>query len=96
MLTACNPVLLRVAQVTALGLVSVFDQILETMEEAERTAIFNAYVRALGEEPEQYRRDAAALEKAAASLPASAKLSTSGDSEIQVCLLPHVSKVACL
>ncbi len=54
-------------QVFALGVVSVFDQILEALPDAERTMIFNAYIQALGEDPETYRKDSAALEASASS-----------------------------
>lgn len=43
------------SQVYALGFVSVFDQILDGFEAAEKDKIFTAYVRALGEDPAQYR-----------------------------------------
>ena len=55
-------------QVFALGVCSVFEQVLESLPAEERTAIFNAYIQSLGEEPETYRRDAAALEAAAGAL----------------------------
>ncbi|KXZ51189.1 hypothetical protein GPECTOR_13g676 [Gonium pectorale] len=55
-------------QIFALGFVSVYEQILESLPEEERAAIFKAYVNALGEDPEQYKRDAAAIEQAASSL----------------------------
>ncbi len=57
--------------VQALGVCSVFDQILVGLPEAEQEQVFTAYIQALNESPEQYRKDAAALEeqaKAAASL----------------------------
>jgi hypothetical protein len=53
--------------VSALGFVSVFDQILDEYDATERAAIFSAYIRALGEDPEQYRRDADSLESLASS-----------------------------
>jgi photosystem II biogenesis protein Psp29 len=57
--------------VQALGVCSVFDQILVGLPEAEQEQVFTAYIQALNESPEQYRKDAAALEeqaKAAGSL----------------------------
>lgn len=68
----------------ALGFVSVFDQVTEGMDEGERTAIFEAYVRALGEDPAQYRQDAERLSAAAAKAGGAEGLlpSTSG-SDIQ-------------
>jgi hypothetical protein len=59
---------LRRLQVFALGFVSVYDQILESLPEAERSGIFSAYIDALGEEPAMYSRDAQGLEAAASSL----------------------------
>ena len=44
-----------------------FDQILEALPSEERTEIFNAYIQSLDEDPEVYRRDAAALEAAASA-----------------------------
>lgn len=55
-------------QVLALGFSSVFDQILDTLTEDERKDIFSAYITALGESPEQYRKDAASLEQLASTL----------------------------
>lgn len=81
-------------EVFALGLVSVFEQILETMEESERTQIFDAYIKALGEEPEKYRQDAAGLEKAAAALPGAEKLGTQGEQEVQKALARISEKVS--
>lgn len=52
----------------ALGVVSAFDQILDSLPEAERNAIFTAYIGALGEEAETYRKDAAELEKLASEV----------------------------
>lgn len=80
-------------EVFALGLVSVFEQILESIGEKDRAEIFNAYIRALDEDPETYRRDAAALEKAAAALPPSAKLEPAGDEEVQKILAKLAEKV---
>jgi photosystem II biogenesis protein Psp29 len=50
----------------ALGVVSVFDQVLDAFsDETDRKAVFASYVKALTEDPEQYRRDAAELERLA-------------------------------
>ena len=43
-------------QVTALGIVSIFDQILGGLPEAEREAVFTAFISALEEDPAQYRK----------------------------------------
>jgi hypothetical protein len=45
-------------QVFALGIVSVFDQILDEMEADKRDALFKAYIKSFGEEPGEYRADA--------------------------------------
>lgn len=45
-------------QVFALGIVSIFDQVLDEMPEAEREGIFKAYIESLDEKPAQYRQDA--------------------------------------
>lgn len=45
----------RCSQVYALGFVSVFDQILDGFDSTDKTAIFNAYIEALGEDPKKYR-----------------------------------------
>lgn len=55
-------------EVFALGFVSVFEQVLESLPDAERAAIFSAYVKSLGEDPEQYKKDAAKIEQLAGSL----------------------------
>ncbi|KAG2498383.1 hypothetical protein HYH03_003642 [Edaphochlamys debaryana] len=55
-------------EIYALGFVSVYEQILESLPESERAAIFTSYVNALGEDPERYRRDAQRIESAAGSL----------------------------
>ncbi|KAG1680832.1 hypothetical protein FOA52_008165 [Chlamydomonas sp. UWO 241] len=70
-------------EVFALGVVSVFEQVLETLPESERTAIFDAYLSALGDEAATYRADAAALEESTASL--TGPLGIDGDA--------HVNKV---
>jgi hypothetical protein len=45
--------------VYALGFVSVFDQVLDSFDQAERAKVFDAYISALGEDPRQYRVRAA-------------------------------------
>jgi len=55
-------------EVLALGFVSVFEQILDGIEESEKSSIFTAYVDALGEDAQKYKADAAALEQWAGSL----------------------------
>jgi len=52
----------RYSAVTALGVCSVFDQVLEGLPPAEREAVFDAYVVALQEDPKKYRSDASILE----------------------------------
>lgn len=54
-------------EVTALGIVSIFEQILGGLPEAEREAVFDAFIYALQEDPAQYRKDAAAMEEWARS-----------------------------
>ena len=56
------------AQVSALGFVSVFDQVLEGLPTEEQDAIFKAYVGALDEDAGRYRRDAEAWESWAKGL----------------------------
>lgn len=55
-------------EVFALGVVSIFEQLMDGYDTTEREKIFAAYITALGENPEQYKRDAAAMEAAAAQL----------------------------
>lgn len=46
----------RYDPVFALGFVTVYDQLMEGYpSDADRTAIFEAYINALNEDPEQYR-----------------------------------------
>lgn len=45
-------------EIFALGIVSIFDQVLDEMTEEERDGIFKAYIEALDEKPAQYREDA--------------------------------------
>jgi len=74
-------------EVLALGFVSVFEQILDGIDESEKTKIFDAYVQALSEDPKKYRSDAAALEKWAGSLDGTDGLSPdSNGTELQVVL----------
>lgn len=53
--------------VTGLGMVSIFQQVLGGLPEAERELVFDAFIDALQEDPKQYRADAAALEEWAKS-----------------------------
>jgi hypothetical protein len=48
-------------QVFALGIVSVFDQILDDMDAEISGAIFEAYISSLGEKASEYREDAEKL-----------------------------------
>eukprot|EP00775_Hariotina_reticulata_P002157 gene2157-2475_t len=54
--------------VYALGFVSVFDQVLDGFDENDKSKIFTSYVKALGEDPAQYRSDAEKLESQAKAL----------------------------
>ena len=56
------------------------------MDDAARIEIFNAYIRALNEDPEVYRRDAARLEAAAEAMTSSDKLGPEGELEVQKAL----------
>ena len=44
------------AQVFGLGFTSVFEQVLEGLPEADKEAIFTSYIRALEEDPAQYKQ----------------------------------------
>lgn len=55
-------------EIYALGFVSVFEQILEGLPTDERKKIFDAYLQALGEQPEKFKADAAKLEQEASAL----------------------------
>lgn len=68
-------------QVFGLGFVSTFDQVLDGLPEEEQTTVFDAYIRALDEEPSKYRADAQRLETWAAGLgsPEGLKPNASGD-----------------
>lgn len=46
----------RHAQVFGLGFTSVFEQVLEGLPEADKEAIFTSYIRALEEDPAQYKQ----------------------------------------
>jgi hypothetical protein len=61
-------------QVTALGIVSIIDQVLEGLPAAEREAVFDAFVAALEEDPAQYRSDAARMEAWAKGLAGAADI----------------------
>ncbi|KIY99156.1 thylakoid formation protein 1 [Monoraphidium neglectum] len=70
-------------EVYALGFVSVFDQVLDSFDQAERAKVFDAYISALGEDPRQYRVRAAAdverLESEAAALGGADALTPDAD-----------------
>ncbi|XP_021776459.1 carboxyl-terminal-processing peptidase 2, chloroplastic-like isoform X2 [Chenopodium quinoa] len=54
----------RYDPVFALGFVTIYDQLMEEYpSDEDRSAIFEAYIRALNEDPEQYRKDAQKLEE---------------------------------
>ncbi|KAB2610542.1 protein THYLAKOID FORMATION1 [Pyrus ussuriensis x Pyrus communis] len=54
----------RYDPVFALGLVTVYDQLMDGYpSDEDRVAIFQAYIKALNEDPEQYRTDAQKLEE---------------------------------
>jgi len=53
----------KYSEVTALGLCSIFDQVLAGLPEAERDEVFTAFIIALQEDPKQYRADATKLEE---------------------------------
>ncbi|GFH13535.1 protein THYLAKOID FORMATION 1, chloroplastic, partial [Haematococcus lacustris] len=57
------------SEVMALGFVSVYDQIMESLPEEERGAIFAAYVGALNEDAAKFREDASKMEQQASALP---------------------------
>ncbi|KAL2938040.1 Protein THYLAKOID FORMATION 1 chloroplastic [Bienertia sinuspersici] len=53
----------RYDPVFALGFVTVYDQLMDGYpSDADRNAIFEAYIKALQEDPEQYRKDAQKME----------------------------------
>mmetsp|Transcript_385 Transcript_385/g.967 ORF Transcript_385/g.967 Transcript_385/m.967 type:complete len:284 (+) Transcript_385:62-913(+) len=55
-------------EVFALGVVSVFEQILESFPSNEREVVFKAYIEALDEKPDTFKADAARLEQTTAAL----------------------------
>lgn len=75
----------RYDPVFALGFVTVYDQLMEGYpSDADRNAIFEAYINALNEDPEQYRKDAMKLEEwARAQTPASLVEFSSREGEIE-------------
>ncbi|KAL3141993.1 hypothetical protein ABBQ32_004636 [Trebouxia sp. C0010 RCD-2024] len=71
-------------EVFALGFVSVFDQITEGLPGNGPSDIFNAYMTALQEDPEQYREDAKRMEEMARQLSDPSDLTPTTDgNEIQ-------------
>lgn len=85
-LSVDGPPARRCAQIFALGLVSVFDQILDEMPGGESGAVFNAYITSLGEKPEQYKKDAAALTELATAASGAEELKPDGDGT-EVCVV---------
>lgn len=72
-------------QVFALGVVSVFEQILESLPEGERVQVFKAYIGALDESPDKFKADAARLEETAGALSGPEQLAPdAGGSDVQV------------
>lgn len=69
----------KYSEVAALGVRSVFDQVLEGLPDAEREAVFDAYINALKEDPNQYRQDAEKMESWAKGLSGPAELMPNGD-----------------
>jgi hypothetical protein len=58
-LTFCARILLIVSlwlQVFGLGFVSVFDQVLEGLPEQDKEGLFKAYIAAMGENSDTYRK----------------------------------------
>ncbi|CAG9463220.1 unnamed protein product [Pedinophyceae sp. YPF-701] len=56
-------------ELQALGLVSIFDQLLDEYNEEDKKALFEAYVNALDEDPDTYRKDAKFMEEWASGSP---------------------------
>jgi len=54
--------------VFAVGVCSIFDQVLDDLSEAEQEALFGAYVNALDEDPKKYKADAKKMEAWASAL----------------------------
>eukprot|EP00884_Botryococcus_braunii_P016138 jgi/Botrbrau1/3207/Bobra.37_2s0037.1 len=71
----------RYDPVFGLGFVSTFDQVLDGLPVEEQTNVFDAYIRALDEDPNKYRGDAQRLETWAKGLGSSEGLvpNASGD-----------------
>ncbi|GAB4813007.1 hypothetical protein N2152v2_000053 [Parachlorella kessleri] len=82
-------------QVEALGICNIFDQVLDGLPEGEREAVFDAYIRALQQDPGKYRTDASRLEAWAKGLssPADIKPDPNGD-DVQQALARVASAVA--
>ncbi|XWS63359.1 hypothetical protein CRYUN_Cryun06bG0089500 [Craigia yunnanensis] len=78
----------RYDAVFALGFVTVYDQLMEGYpSDEDRDAIFQAYIKALKENPEQYRIDAQKLEEwARAQTSSSLVVFPSRDGEVEVIL----------
>lgn len=63
----------------ALGFVSVFDQVLDGYQAGDKDAMFNAYIRALNEDPAKYRvREGMGLAAAAAAASGEGRASRGG------------------
>ncbi|KAK9284696.1 hypothetical protein L1049_023872 [Liquidambar formosana] len=75
----------RYDAVFALGFVTVYDQLMEGYpSDEDRDAIFQAYIKALNEDPEQYRKDAQSLEEwARAQTPSSLVEFPSREGEVE-------------
>lgn len=65
--------------ISALGICSVFDQILGGLPEAERNAVFESFIGALQEDPKQYRADAERLEAWAKSVSSPSDVTPAAD-----------------
>ncbi|XVF44458.1 hypothetical protein PTKIN_Ptkin02bG0122400 [Pterospermum kingtungense] len=78
----------RYDAVFALGFVTVYDQLMEGYpSDEDRDAIFQAYIRALKEDPQQYRIDAQKLEEWARAQTSSSLIEfPSRDGEVEVIL----------
>jgi len=80
--------------VFALGVVSVFEQILESFPADEREQVFKAYIEALDEKPDTFKADAARLEKTTAELSGPEQLMPDANgSDVQVTHtgIPHIT-----
>ncbi|CAA3017507.1 THYLAKOID FORMATION1, chloroplastic [Olea europaea subsp. europaea] len=78
----------RYDPVFALGFVTVYDQLMEGYpSDEDRETIFKAYIKALNEDPDQYRADAQQLEEWARSQTASTLVNfASRDGEVEAAL----------